>query len=229
MAKKESVLSRFGDIMAANMHALLDKCEDPAKMVDQQLRKLRDSLADVQEATAEVMANEAQCRRVVDDYNKKMAAYEETAKKALRAGNESDARVMIEKKQALAADKANAEKALELATANADRMRKMHDKLANDIAICDSKRASIKATAQMAKAQEKVNDSMERLSRGVTATDAFGRLEDKVNSQLDKATARASLIAGEEDPVAAIEAKYAGASASSVEDELSALKASMGV
>ena len=32
------ILERFGDIMAANFNALLDKCEDPSKMIDQTLR-----------------------------------------------------------------------------------------------------------------------------------------------------------------------------------------------
>ena len=38
------ILQRFGDIMSANINALLDKCEDPAKMVDQCLRDLEKDL-----------------------------------------------------------------------------------------------------------------------------------------------------------------------------------------
>ena len=42
-----SILQRFSDIMRSNVNALLDKCEDPAKMVDQTLLDLRRNLADV--------------------------------------------------------------------------------------------------------------------------------------------------------------------------------------
>lgn len=34
------IISRFKDIMSANFNALLDKCEDPEKMIDQYLRNL---------------------------------------------------------------------------------------------------------------------------------------------------------------------------------------------
>ena len=34
------IMKRFGDIMSANLNALLDKAEDPEKMVDQYLRNL---------------------------------------------------------------------------------------------------------------------------------------------------------------------------------------------
>ena len=41
------VLSRFKNIMTANINALLDKAEDPAKMIDQTLRQLVNDLAAV--------------------------------------------------------------------------------------------------------------------------------------------------------------------------------------
>ena len=41
------IIARFRDIMAANINALLDKAEDPEKMIDQLMRDLVDNLADV--------------------------------------------------------------------------------------------------------------------------------------------------------------------------------------
>ena len=38
------IMKRFGDIMSANLNALLDKAEDPEKMVDQYLRNLESDL-----------------------------------------------------------------------------------------------------------------------------------------------------------------------------------------
>ena len=38
------ILTRFKDIMSANINALLDKCEDPEKMIDQYMRNLESDL-----------------------------------------------------------------------------------------------------------------------------------------------------------------------------------------
>ena len=58
-----SILKRFTDIMSANMNALLDKCEDPSKMVDQILRNLNEDLGKVKAETAAVMAEEIRSKR----------------------------------------------------------------------------------------------------------------------------------------------------------------------
>ena len=52
------ILQRFKDIMASNINALLDKAEDPEKMIDQTLRNLTKDLAEVKKETAAVMADE---------------------------------------------------------------------------------------------------------------------------------------------------------------------------
>ena len=50
------MLDRFTDIIKANVNDLLDRAEDPSKMVDQYLRDLTESLAEVKQETAGVMA-----------------------------------------------------------------------------------------------------------------------------------------------------------------------------
>ena len=70
-----SILSRFKDIMSANINALLDKCEDPAKMIDQYLRQLKEDLAEVKQETAAVMAEEKRTKRLVDDNAAEIAKY----------------------------------------------------------------------------------------------------------------------------------------------------------
>ena len=48
------ILTRFKDIMSANINALLDKCEDPEKMIDQYMRNLESDLGKVKAETASV-------------------------------------------------------------------------------------------------------------------------------------------------------------------------------
>lgn len=94
-----SILKRFSDIMSANINALLDKCEDPAKMVDQILRNLNDDLGKVKAETASIMAEEARAKRELDECNKEIAKLLDYAKRAIEAGNDDDARLFLSKKQ----------------------------------------------------------------------------------------------------------------------------------
>ena len=61
-----NILKRFTDIMSANINALLDKAEDPAKMVDQYIRDIESDLGNVKAETAAVMAAEKKAKRDLD-------------------------------------------------------------------------------------------------------------------------------------------------------------------
>ena len=61
------ILTRFKDIMASNINALLDKCEDPEKMIDQYMRNLESDLGKVKAETASVMAEETRAKRELDE------------------------------------------------------------------------------------------------------------------------------------------------------------------
>jgi phage shock protein A len=224
------ILDRFTTIIKANINELLDKAEDPAKMVDQYLVDLGDNLAQVKQETAGVMAEEKRCQRLVDDNKAEVARMEDLAKKALTAGNEGDARTFLAKKQELEAAGVELQKAADAAKANADKMRQMHDKLVSDIEQLKSRRESIKAKAAVAKTQTMVNEMTSGTDKAAGAIDAFNRMEAKVNKQLDTAESMAELNEKPADDVESLASKYAGAADSAaVDDELAKLKAEMGL
>lgn len=223
-----SILSRFGDIMAANINALLDKAEDPAKMVDQTLRNLRENLADVKKETKAVMADELSAKRRLDECQAEIARYTNAATNAVKAGQDNDARVLLEKKQSLSAKLTDLQQTYDLAHANATKMRQMHDKLVNDIAELETRKDTIKAKINVAKAQERINKVTDAAGDASDNLAAFDRMEDKADRLLDEAMAHADLNEGPKDEAADLAAKYGGGSSNmSVEDELAAIKASM--
>lgn len=62
-----AILERFADIIKANINAIIDNMEDPAKMIDQYLRDMMEDLAEVKSNTASVMAEETRTKRLVDE------------------------------------------------------------------------------------------------------------------------------------------------------------------
>ena len=224
------ILDRFTTIVKANINELLDKAEDPAKMVDQYLVDLTESLAEVKKETAGVMAEETRTRRAVERNAEEAARMEGLARKALAAGNEDDARVFLGKKQKLDATGAELAKAAEAARANAEKMRQMHDKLVGDIEDLKARRETIKAKAAVARTQEMVGGYTSGSDKAESAIEAFNRMEAKVDRDLDAANAMAELNQEPVDEAAALEAKYADAADdAAVDDALAKLKADMGL
>ena len=191
------ILSRFGDIISANINDLLDKAEDPAKMVDQYLRDMMEDLAEVKQEAAGVMAEESRTKRLVDENAKEVSRYQELAKRALLAGNEDDARVLLSKKQELENTGASLQTAYAAAHENAVRMRQLHDKLVADISSLNTRKAAIKAKVAVAKTQEKVNQIGASGEKAKAAMSAFDRMEQKADRMLDEANAMAELSEGE--------------------------------
>ena len=76
------IITRFKDIMSSNINALLDKAEDPSKMIDQYLRNLESDLGKVKAETASVMAEEKRAKRQLDELNEQINKMQKYAEKA---------------------------------------------------------------------------------------------------------------------------------------------------
>ena len=224
------ILKRFGEIMSSNINSLLDKAEDPAKMVDQYLRDLESDLGKVKAETASVMADEQAAKRALDGCNGDIEKMQKYAEKALKAGNEGDAKAFLEKKIQLTNKLSGLQTAYDSAAANSKKMRQMHDKLVKDIADLDSRRDVIKTKMQVAKAQQRINHIGSSVGDAQNSMSAFGRMEAKADKMLDEANAMEELNSQPHDNVKDLESKYdAEPSDSSVDDELAALKSKMGL
>ena len=223
------ILSRFVEIINANINSLLEKAEDPAKMVDQYLIDAKKDLADVKRQTAEVMAEEARTKRLIDANAAEIAKYADLAKKALTAGNEGDAKVFIAKKQQLENEGAPLQVAYAAAHENALKMRQLHDKLTADIQQLEAKKASIKSKVSVAETQQTVNKYSYSTDKFEQTVAAVGRMEEKADKMLDEATAMAELNQQPIDEAKLIEEKYKSGETASVNDELEALKKELGL
>lgn len=222
------IIKRFSDIMSANLNALLDKAEDPEKMIDQYLRNLESDLGKVKAETASVMAEEKKCKRELDECNADIEKMQRYAEKAIVAGNDNDARQFLEKKQQLVSKQTALQQAYDLAHGNAVKMKEMHDKLVSDMGELQSRRDAIRAKVAVAKTQERLNKVGSSVAGVSNNLSAFDRMEEKANRMLDEANAMSELNTTKDD-VADLAAKYdEDSSNTGVDDELAALKARLG-
>lgn len=226
------IITRFKDIMSSNINALLDKAEDPSKMVDQYLRNLESDLGKVKAETASVMAEEKRAKRELDECNEQINKMQKYAEKALIAQNESDAKLFLEKKTQLSKNQQSLQQSYDIAADNATKMRSMHDKLVKDIGDLNARRDQLKAKLAVAKTQERLNKIGSSVTGAKGNLSAFDKIEDKINKQLDEANAMAELNSSkEEESIEDLMSKYDDnkESNSEVDDELQALKNKLGL
>ncbi len=82
-----SILGRMGQLIRANVNALLDSAEDPEKMLDQLIRDFTNNMAEAEEAVAQTIGN---LRLLEDDAKEARAAAAEWGSKAASASRKAD-------------------------------------------------------------------------------------------------------------------------------------------
>ena len=227
------ILSRFKDIMSSNINALLDKVEDPMKMIDQYLRNLESDLGKVKAETAAVMAEETKSKRELDECIASINKMQTYAEKALLSGNEADARTFLSKKGELNNKLISLQQTYNIAKENSTKMREMHDKLIKDISQLNTRRDEVKAKMAVANTQEKLNKIGSSVNGAIGNMSKFDEMEAKINKKLDTANAMAELNNSQkEENIDDLIAKYDNETkntSSEIDNELSELKSKLGL
>lgn len=219
-----SILRRFKDIMTSNINALLDKAEDPEKMIDQYLRNLNSDLGKVKAETATVMAEEQRIKRELNECKEDIVKMQNYAVKALESDNEDDARKFLERKATLSQKESDLTSALELAEANSVQMKQMHDKLVKDIGELEARRTLLKGKAAVAKTQKRMNELGSTIKGANATKSAFEQMEEKINRSLDEAKAMSELNQSDADDIDELAQKYEDEAKGNIDAELEALK-----
>ncbi len=216
------IFSRLADIVNSNVNSILDRAEDPEKMIRLIIQEMEDTLVEVRTTAARTIAERKEIERTVERYRETQAEWQRKAEVALRKDREDLSKAALIEKAKLAQSTEAMEKELAaldhvLAQGEAD-----ITKLAAKLKEAKAKQQAIQARHDTASSRLKVRT---RLHDG-RADDAFARF-DMVEKRLDAAEGAveafdlgASKTLTEE--IADLEAE------SAIEDELTALKARLG-
>ncbi len=95
-----SIFTRFRDIISSNINAMLDKAEDPEKLIRLMIREMEDTLVEIKTACAGVMAGGKKIKRQLEGLTAKAHYWEEKAELAVNKGRDDLAReALVEKRK----------------------------------------------------------------------------------------------------------------------------------
>ena len=94
------IFTRFRDIVSANLNAMLDRAEDPEKLIRLMIREMEDTLVELKASCAGVMANSRKIQRQLKEVRSRVEHWEERAELAVNKGRDDLAReALVEKRR----------------------------------------------------------------------------------------------------------------------------------
>jgi phage shock protein A len=146
------IFTRFSDIVNSNINAILDKAEDPEKIVRLMIQEMEDTLVEVRSAAARSIADKKDLNRKLESLEREQNAWEAKAELAVRKGREDLAKAALVEKSRVSA-------AAELLKGDYSAVDEGLSKLNEDIARLEAKLQDAKARQKSLLARHKTANS----------------------------------------------------------------------
>lgn len=173
------IFNRIGDIIKSNVNDLIDRAEDPEKMVKQIIIDMQKELKKSTEALGKAKTSERLAKRQYENAVKVSAEWENKAKSALKAGNTELAKTALAKKVKADEDVANYKEMYESISAQADAIASQVDAVKAKLDEAKSRQAMLIARSQMADTKKNLAQSLGGIDSS-SSSEKFNRMEEKI-------------------------------------------------
>ncbi|PKI17118.1 phage shock protein PspA [Colwellia sp. 12G3] len=214
------IFSRFTDIINSNINNLLDKAEDPAKMVRLIIQEMEDTLVEVRSSSAKTLADKKELSRQVNRLEQDAEQWQEKAELALSKDREDLARAaLMEKKKS----SESAQALLDELTHTDEHLSKLQDEISqlqDKLSDAKVRQKAIVIREKSASSRLKVKENIHstRVNDALNRFDHYERKVDDIEAAVESYDLGSKSLA---DEIAGL------ASDEKVDDELAQLKAKM--
>lgn len=182
-----SIFSRLTDIVQSNLNSLLDRAEEPEKLIRLIVQEMEDTLVEVRSSTVKIIAEKKEIERRVVDLHRERDEWDRKAEVALTAGREDLAKgalmakaKLVEQADALTAQLVQVEAALSKANEDIGRLQaKLTDAKTREKAlVARTQTATNRVKLRTALHDERINDALSRFEQVERNLDEMeGRVE----------------------------------------------------
>jgi phage shock protein A len=215
------IFSRFTDIINSNINSLLDKAEDPEKMVRLIIQEMEDTLVEVRSASAKTIANKKDVVHQINKQTQEATDWEAKAELALSKNREDLARAALQERQKASEAAATLSAELELIENELSKLQSETGQLQEKLADAKNRQKTIIMRQKTVSSRLEVKKRLD----SATVDNAMGRFEqferkiDDLESQVESYDVGKRSL---KDEFANLEGD------AKIEDELAALKQKMG-
>ncbi|MFN6566154.1 hypothetical protein A6770_11150 [Nostoc minutum NIES-26] len=215
------LFDRIKRVVSSNLNDLVNKAEDPEKMLEQAILEMQEDLVQLRQGVAQAIAAQKRTEKQYNDAQNEINKWQRNAQLALQKGDENLARQALERKKTFTDTSTALKTSLDQQSTQVETLKRNLIQLESKISEAKTKKEMLKARITTAKAQEQL-EGMVRGMNSNSAMAAFERMEEKVLMQEARAQSAAELAGAD------LESQFARLeSGSDVDDELAALKASL--
>lgn len=175
------IFSRFSDIVNSNINSLLDKAEDPEKMVRLIIQEMEDTLVEVRSASAKTLANKKDLSRQVERLEQEVTDWSAKAELALSKGREDLARAALVEKQKCEEQAASLKNELTLLEEQIAKLQTEVEQLQEKLADAKSRQKVIIMRQNTVSSRLEVKKRLDG-HKVDDAIDRFERYEQKIDS-----------------------------------------------
>ena len=181
------IFSRMTDIVNSNLNALLDRAEDPAKMIRLIIQEMEETLVEVRASSARIIADKKTAQRKLDHLLEQAQSWEDKAALALSKDREDLARAALQEHANLNEEAAHMEAELTAADEHlaqlTDEVAQLQSKL-ND-AKAKQKALLVREQSVQNRIRVKEQNNRSALDAAFAKFDKFERRMDNLEGQLE--------------------------------------------
>lgn len=221
------IFGRIGTLLKANINDLVNKAEDPEKILNQLILDMKEQLIEAKKQVAVAIADEKRLKKQLDNELHMSREWEKKAMMAVRAGRDDLASEALTRKAEHDKLASEFQAHWEAQKAAADKLRDSLRQLNTKIEEANRRKNLLIARQKRAEAQKTIQETMSGLS-DTSAFDTFDRMAQKIDQIEAEAEASADLAQGisGDDLASQFENLEKGHGA---DEALLALKAKMGM